>query len=121
MAQGPIPTVDVIEADRQLRDDQPTPLLVDVREVGEFVAVRAAAAALLPTSSFLQRIGELPSDRPLLIICHSGSRSAAVTAYLIRSGRSDVANVAGGMIAWERAGLAVHRGPTAPDEGAVPS
>jgi rhodanese-related sulfurtransferase len=114
-----LPTVDAIEADRRLREDPDRPLLVDVRERHEFIAVRAPGAALLPTSSFLQRIDELPADRPLLIICHTGNRSAAVTGYLIRAGRPDVANVAGGMDAWERSGLPVRRGTPEPDEGRI--
>ncbi len=81
------------------------PLLVDVRERNEFVQVRAPGAVLYPTSSFLLRFEELPRDRPLHVICNSGSRSAAVTAWLLRNGWSDVHNVAGGMVAWLRAGL----------------
>jgi rhodanese-related sulfurtransferase len=121
MFRGPdLPTVDPVEADRRLREDPERPVLLDVREVNEFVAVRAPGAALLPTSTFLHRIDELPAGRPLLVICHTGNRSAAVTGYLIKSGRSDVANVAGGMDAWERSGLPVRRGATAPDEGRIP-
>jgi rhodanese-related sulfurtransferase len=37
-------------------------------------------------------------------------RSAAVTGYLLRSGWADVANVEGGITAWQRAGLPVERG-----------
>ncbi len=114
---GPLPTIDVGEADRRLREDPARPLLLDVREPNEFVAVRAPGALLLPTSMFLARIDELPVDRPLLVICQSGSRSAAVTGYLARTGRRDVVNVAGGMDAWQRAGLPVHRGPVEPGEG----
>jgi rhodanese-related sulfurtransferase len=98
-------------------DDVGIPLLVDVRERDEFVQVRAPGAVLYPTSSFLLRFDELPRDRPLHVICNSGSRSAAVTAWLLRNGWSDVHNVAGGMTAWVRAGLETRRGPLAPDEG----
>ena len=118
---GTLPEIDVREADRRLREDADRPLLVDVRETDEFAEVRAPDVALIPTSSFLARIGELPTDRPLLIVCRTGVRSAAVTAYLLRSGRTDVANVAGGMEAWEAAGLPVRSGPPQPDEGRVPS
>jgi rhodanese-related sulfurtransferase len=97
--------------------DVSMPLLVDVRERSEFVQVRAPGAVLYPTSSFLLRFEELPRDRPLHVICHSGSRSAAVTAWLLRNGWTDVHNVAGGMTAWVRAGLATRHGPLAPDEG----
>ena len=93
---GALPEVDVREADRRLREDPDRPLLVDVRELDEFVQVRAPGVALIPTSAFIARIGELPTDRPLLIVCRTGVRSAAVTGYLVRNGRTDVANVAGG-------------------------
>ena len=72
-------------------------------------------------SEFMTRVGELPTDRPLLVICHVGSRSAAVTGFLIRAGRTDVVNVAGGMDAWERAGLPVRRGPVDAGEGDLPA
>ena len=56
-----------------------------------------------------------------MVICHSGSRSAAVTGFLARSGRTDVVNVAGGMDAWERAGLPIRRGQVEPGEGELPA
>jgi rhodanese-related sulfurtransferase len=115
-----LPTIDVQEADRRLREDEPAPLLLDVREPTEFEDIRAPGAALLPTSQFMDRVGELPVDRPLLVICHSGGRSAAVTGYLIRAGRTDVVNVGGGMSAWERAGLPILRGRPSPGEGDLP-
>ena len=118
---APIPTVDVTEAERRLREDAAGPILLDVREPAEFVVVRAPGAVLVPTSQFMTRIGELPADRPLLVVCHVGGRSAAVAGYLIRAGRTDVANVGGGMEAWERAGLPVRRGPVAPGEGDFPA
>jgi rhodanese-related sulfurtransferase len=117
----PIPTIDVGEAQRRLREDPAGPLLLDVREDNEFAEVRVPGAVLVPTSAFMNRVGELPADRPLLVICHMGGRSAAVAGYLIRAGRPDVVNVAGGMDAWERAGLPVRRGPLDPGEGAVPT
>ncbi|HYH92112.1 MAG TPA: rhodanese-like domain-containing protein, partial [Candidatus Saccharimonadales bacterium] len=66
------------------------------------------------------RAGELPKDRPLLMVCHLGGRSAAAAGFLLRSGWTDVHNAAGGMDAWERAGLPVRRGAPDPDEGALP-
>ena len=95
----------------------PAPLLVDVRERNEFVEVRAPGAVLYPTSSFLLRVEELPKDRPLHVICRTGSRSAAVTAFLLRNGWTDVHDVTGGMVAWLRADLDVRRGPLDPGEG----
>ena len=118
--QSPIPTIDVAEAERRLREDPAGPILLDVREASEFAEVRAPGALLVPTSTFMTRVDDLPADRPLLVVCHVGGRSAAVAGYLIRAGRTDVVNVAGGMEAWERAGLPVRRGPLEPGEGELP-
>jgi rhodanese-related sulfurtransferase len=121
MNAGPgIPSIDVAEAERRMREDPDGPLLVDVRERHEFDEVRAPGAVLMPMSSLAARAGELPSDRPLMIVCHTGSRSSAVTGFLARAGRTDVVNVAGGMDAWERGGLPVKRGTPAPGEGELP-
>jgi rhodanese-related sulfurtransferase len=117
----PIPSIDVTEAERRLRDDPAGPILLDVREMNEFVEVRAPGAVLVPTSAFIARLGEIPADRPLLVVCHVGGRSAAVTGYLVRAGRTDVLNVVGGMEAWVRAGLPVRRGPVEPGEGEFPA
>ena len=117
---SPLPSVDVSEAERRLREDPAQPVLLDVREANEFVTVRAPGAVLVPTSRFMARLAELPADRPLLVICQSGNRSAAVTGFMARGGRTDVFNVAGGMDAWARAGLPVLRGPLQPGEGEMP-
>lgn len=114
---SPIPSIDPAEAERRLREDAGRPLLIDVREASEFEEVRAPGAVLVPMSTFAARAGELPSDRPLMVVCHLGGRSAAAAGFLIRAGRSDVVNVTGGMDAWERAGLPVRRGTPAPGEG----
>jgi rhodanese-related sulfurtransferase len=115
-----IPTIDVTEAERRLREDPDGPLLVDVREANEFEEVRAPGAVLVPMSAFAARAGELPAGRPLMVVCHLGGRSAAAAGFLIRSGRTDVVNVRGGMDAWERAGLPVRHGTPSPGEGALP-
>jgi len=114
---GPISSIDVIEAERRLREDPARPVLVDVRELSEFLEVRAPGAMLVPTSMFAARVDELPKDRPLLVICHVGGRSAAAVGYLTRSGRTDAVNVSGGMDAWAKAGLPVRRGPLEAGEG----
>lgn len=114
-----IPTIDVHEADRRRRQGAGGPLVVDVREPNEFAAVRLEGVALVPMSTFAARFEELPRDRPLLVMCAAGSRSAAATAHLLRNGWTDVTNVAGGITEWERAGLPVIRGPVAPGEGDI--
>jgi rhodanese-related sulfurtransferase len=118
MNQPPsIPSVDVQEAARRVQEDEAAPLIVDVREADEHVSGRVeTGAVLMPMSTFVERMHELPKDRPLLMLCASGNRSSAATAHLLRNGWTDVANVAGGIQAWERAGLPVSRGPYSPDD-----
>ncbi len=118
MSQPPaaIPAVDVIEAaDRLARDDATKPLLVDVREPDEFRDARVEGAVLFPMSTFALRYERLPKDRPLLVMCASGNRSSAATAFLLRGGWTDVSNVTGGITAWQQRGLPVRSGE--PDEG----
>jgi rhodanese-related sulfurtransferase len=117
----PLRSIDVREAERRMREEVPAPILLDVREPVEFAEVRAPDAVLVPTSAFMARVGELPADRPLMVICHMGGRSAAVAGYLTRAGRTDVVNVDGGMEAWEGAGLPVRRGAPESGEGELPA
>lgn len=106
---GGIPQLDALYADIRRRDPLRPATIVDVREANELADVRVPGATHLPFSEIGSRLGELPRDVPLLILCASGSRSAAVTGHLLANGWSDVANVAGGIMAWERAGLPVER------------
>lgn len=119
MSQPPatVPSIDVAEADTRARAGA---VIVDVREVNEFEQRRVPGAALVPLSSFAARYEELPRDRPLLVMCASGNRSQAATAHLLRNGWTDVVNVSGGIVAWEKAGLPVARGMVAPGEGELP-
>jgi rhodanese-related sulfurtransferase len=125
MAHQPagVPGVDAREAERLRHQPDGAsfpPILVDVRELSEIVGIRAEEVVVLPLSQFGRRYRELPTDRPLLIICHAGDRSAMAAGYLKHNGYPQAVNVTGGMIAWERAGLAVRRGPLAPGEGDLP-
>lgn len=121
MSQQPgIPAIDVRAAHEQATAPEAPALLLDVREPNEFEAVRAEGAVLLPMSSFVVRMNELPKDRPILVICASGNRSAAVAGHLLRNGWTEVVNVAGGTNGWEKAGLPTRRGTPDPGEGDLP-
>jgi rhodanese-related sulfurtransferase len=119
MFDPPIPTIDSREAHRRLTEADaagPAPLLVDVREASEFEEVRADGAVLLPLSQFVARHRELPTDRPLLMICKGGGRSAQATAFLLGNGWQDVTNVVDGTMGWWAAGLPVRSGSPDPEE-----
>jgi rhodanese-related sulfurtransferase len=113
-----IPSIQPREAAGLL--DEGAAVLVDVRERDEFETERAPGAALVPISEFVARFEELPRDRPLLVVCAAGSRSASATAYLLQRGWTDVRNVTGGMIAWRAAGLPITSGAPAAGEGDLP-
>ena len=115
-----IPAVDPLYADIRRRDPIRPAVLLDVRERDEFMAVRVEGSLFIPMSQLGVRLDEVPSDRPVLVICASGSRSTNVAAHLLGSGWTDVGNVAGGITTWERMGLPVRRGPVQPGEGQLP-
>jgi rhodanese-related sulfurtransferase len=81
-------------------------VIIDCREEQEHEATRVDGVPLIPMSEFLARVDELPEGTPLAILCRSGARSAQVADYLTATGEhGDVANVAGGIIAWAAEGL----------------
>ena len=115
-----IPAVDPMYADIRRRDPVRPAVLLDVREHDEFATVRIDGSLFIPMSQLGPRLGEVPRDRPVLVLCAAGSRSASVTGELLSAGWTDVGNVAGGITAWERMGLPVRRGPVEPGEGELP-
>lgn len=87
-------------------------LLLDVREVDEYAEVHAPNSTLIPLGQLPQRLQELGADknRPVVLICRSGRRSAAAQALLEVAGFTALTNVEGGMISWQKSGLPVITG-----------
>ena len=83
--------------------------LLDVRTPQEFQQARIAGAHLIPIDQLMQRVGELPQDRPILVYCAVGSRSAQVFSFLARRGYAEVYNLDGGISAWAAKGYPVVR------------
>jgi rhodanese-related sulfurtransferase len=80
--------------------------LVDCRERVEHEVTRIAGVPLIPMSEFLERLDDLPTDRPVVMVCRSGARSGQVADYLNAEGRhGEVANLEGGILAWAADGL----------------
>lgn len=84
--------------------------VVDVREPHEFRGPlgHVAGAMLQPLGLLDLNADAIPDDRTLLAVCRSGKRSEQACRVLAGHGRR-VLNLAGGMIAWNRAGLPVER------------
>jgi molybdopterin/thiamine biosynthesis adenylyltransferase/rhodanese-related sulfurtransferase len=79
-------------------------LLVDVREPHEYEIVKIPGSVLIPKDRILsgEAFAELPQDKPLVLHCKSGARSAEALAALHQAGFSDAVHVGGGVLAWAR-------------------
>jgi molybdopterin/thiamine biosynthesis adenylyltransferase/rhodanese-related sulfurtransferase len=76
--------------------------LIDVREPNEFEINQIPGARLVPKGEFLNgnALGDLPSDKPIVLHCKSGVRSAEVLAIVKGAGYADAVHVGGGVVAW---------------------
>ena len=93
----------VQEATARMKADNA--FLLDVRGFDEFAAGHATPAICVPLPDLERRADEIPTDRPVLIMCQSGGRSALAAARLRALGMDNIADVAGGFQAWRQAGL----------------
>ncbi len=77
-------------------------VLIDVRERNEWDIVSIPGAVLVPKGEFLsgKALEDLPSDKPIVLHCKSGVRSAEVLAVIKGAGFSDAVHVGGGVVAW---------------------
>ena len=79
--------------------------LLDVRAPGERAAAAIPGSVSIPLSQLCARLAEVPEDRPLLLYCAGGYRSSIAASLLAARGFSNVTEIAGGMSAWQQAGL----------------
>ena len=84
-------------------------VLVDVRETDEATekTVDINHLVSMPVSELDQRLDELPTNRPLVLVSRVGSSSNTAAQFLLQNGYSDVAIVEGGMKEWEMEGLPI--------------
>ncbi|HVE62243.1 MAG TPA: adenylyltransferase/sulfurtransferase MoeZ [Mycobacteriales bacterium] len=75
-------------------------LLVDVRETGEYDIVRIPGSVLIPKGDLPSRLATLPTDKPIVLHCKSGARSADALALLKGAGFASAKHVQGGVLAW---------------------
>lgn len=82
--------------------------VLDVRRASEFSLGRIPGARNIAHTRLASRLAEVPRDRPVLVNCRSGARSASSVALLRKNG-FDAINLGGGILAWEQAAAPVER------------
>ncbi|MDR7500448.1 MAG: molybdopterin-synthase adenylyltransferase MoeB [Armatimonadota bacterium] len=115
-AVGASPAVAVPSADispQQAKEllDGGEAVLLDVREPWEWTTARIPGARLIPLSELPARLGEVPTDRPVIVYCAVGQRSAAVVQALRAQGHDRAYNIAGGIVAWMNGQYPIEAGP----------
>jgi adenylyltransferase/sulfurtransferase len=74
--------------------------LVDIREPAEWEIVRIPGATLIPKGDLPSKLAELPQDKPVVLYCKTGVRSAEALVLLKNAGFTDAKHVQGGVSAW---------------------
>lgn len=93
--------------------------IVDVREYYEWIAGHLESSGHIPLRHLPARSAEISADRPVLLVCQVGQRSALATEFLRKRGY-DAHNLEGGVEAWVAAGFSLvgeHQGPGAVVDG----
>ena len=87
--------------------------LIDVRQAHEHEAGRIPGSRLIQLADLPIQAQTIDVDKPVILYCRSGSRSAMATGALVRAGY-DAHNMVGGMLEWQAGGL-----PMEPSDGFV--
>ncbi len=104
--------VDDAEAVAALLETEPDRVVIDVRTPEEFAAGHLEGAVLVDFNApdFAARIAEFDPEGDYVIYCRSGNRSAGARDVMTEQGFTDVVDVEGGILAWDRAGLPIVTG-----------
>jgi rhodanese-related sulfurtransferase len=87
-------------------------MIVDVRDPGEYGTGHILGAKNVPLSRINAGGAEIApkrKDKPVIVYCDTGSRSAKAAAALKSQGFAKVVNLSGGLSAWQQAGLPVEK------------
>lgn len=90
---------------QEILKQNPTAVLVDVREPEEVAEISVQNAKLIPLSQLSDRLSELAGHSQIFFLCRSGGRSARAALFAESEGVKNTHNVSGGIMSWEMAGL----------------
>jgi rhodanese-related sulfurtransferase len=95
------------------------PWILDVRDPDEYGQGHIDGSINLPLRSLVAKLDAVPSqDRPLVVVCDNGHRSAIGMAVLHMLGHKDVSSLDRGLDGWRDAGLPLVTTPTPPQSSA---
>lgn len=83
--------------------------LVDVRENEEWVMGHIPGAVHIPLDDLPERMAEVPTDKPVVVVCASGVRSLYGSHFLAEAGYDSVYNLEDGTYGWMLRGLPLER------------
>ena len=81
--------------------------LLDVRTQEEWDEFHAPNTTLIPLDQLESRLGELPENEPIVVVCRSGNRSQAGRDILLANDYEPSTSMAGGLNAWRDAGFPI--------------
>jgi hydroxyacylglutathione hydrolase len=104
---GSVPQISAAELAGRMRTEDVT--VLDVRGRSEWDAGHVPGVPNVPYGHITERLAEIPRDKPVIVYCETGSRSAIAASLLLARGYEDVVNVRGGFADWERQKLPAER------------
>ncbi len=110
---GAVPQTTSRKLAEQIRHGTAT--VLDVRGRSEWEAGHLPGVHNIPVGYLADRLGEIPRDRPVVVHCQSGARSAIAASLLRARGFTNVVNLSGGLADWEAAGNPIERAGAGPE------
>ncbi|MCS6944325.1 MAG: rhodanese-like domain-containing protein [Sutterellaceae bacterium] len=101
------PSVNTLEATRLINSKNAQ--IVDVRTPQEFATGSLPHAKNIPAANLKERLGELKKERPVIVVCDTGTRAGPAAAQLRAGGFAEVYVLTGGVRAWREAGLPLRK------------
>jgi len=78
--------------------------LLDVRQPEEWAESHVPGSTLIPLGELEARVGEVPRDQEIVVLCRSGNRSKRGRDILLEAGFDRATSMAGGIVAWKAEG-----------------
>jgi rhodanese-related sulfurtransferase len=102
------PVIQPAEYKTRFMDSKQAHTLVDVRTADEYKGGHIPGSINISVQDLSAKLNKIPKDKPVVVYCRSGSRSASAAQMLLSAGYSEVYDL-GGLMDWTRQGLPVKR------------